>query len=76
LIEASLDPLVTIGYDGKITDINISTELVTGYSRNELVGTDFTNYFTEPEKANKGYQEVFKDLYRTMCLKSITRVEE
>ena len=61
LIEASLDPLVTIGHDGKITDVNTSTELVTGYSRDELIGTDFTNYFTEPEKAKKGYQEVFKE---------------
>ena len=61
LIEASLDPLVTIGHDGKITDVNISTEFVTGYSRDELIGTDFTNYFTEPEKAKKVYQEVFKE---------------
>ena len=51
LIEASLDPLVTIGYDGKITDANIATEQVTGYSRNHLIGTDFSDYFTEPEKA-------------------------
>jgi PAS domain S-box-containing protein len=61
LIEASLDPLVTIGHDGKITDVNEATEKVTGYSRGELIGTDFTNYFTEPEKAEKGYQEVFKE---------------
>jgi PAS domain S-box-containing protein len=61
LIEASLDPLVTIWHDGKITDVNISIELVTGYSRDELIGTDFSNYFTEPEKAKKGYQEVFKE---------------
>jgi PAS domain S-box-containing protein len=61
LIEASLDPLVTIGHDGKITDVNTSTEFVTGYSRDELIGTDFTNYFTEPEKAKQGYQEVFKE---------------
>ena len=61
LIEASLDPLVTIGHDGKITDVNTSTEFVTGYSRDELIGTDFSNYFTEPEKAKKGYQEVFKE---------------
>jgi len=63
LIEASLDPLVTIGYDGKITDVNEATERVTGYLRDELIGTDFTNYFTEPEKAKKGYQEVFKEGY-------------
>jgi PAS domain S-box-containing protein len=61
LIEASLDPLVTIGYDGRITDVNEVTEQVTGYSRDELIGTDFTNYFTEPEKAKEGYQEVFKE---------------
>ena len=61
LIEASLDPLVTIGHNGKITDVNEATEQVTGYSRNELIGTDFTNYFTEPDKAKKGYQEVFKE---------------
>ncbi len=59
LIEASLDPLVTIGPDGKITDVNEATEQVTGYSRDELIGTDFSDYFTEPEKAKKGYQEVF-----------------
>jgi len=61
LIEASLDPLVTIGHDGKITDVNRATELVTGSSRNDLIGTDFSDYFTEPEEARKGYQQVFID---------------
>jgi PAS domain S-box-containing protein len=61
LIEASIDPLVTIGLDGKITDVNNSTEFVTGYSRKELIGTDFSDYFTEPEKARKGYQQVFRE---------------
>jgi PAS domain S-box-containing protein len=61
LIEASLDPLVTIGRDGKITDVNGATEQVTGYSRNDLIGTDFSDYFTDPEKARAGYQQVFKD---------------
>jgi PAS domain S-box-containing protein len=61
LIEASIDPLVTIGPDGKITDVNIATENVTGYNRNELIGTDFSDYFTEPERAREGYKKVFKD---------------
>jgi PAS domain S-box-containing protein len=61
LIEASLDPLVTIGYDGKITDANASTELVTGYLPDELIGTDFINDFTDHEKAKKVYEEVFKE---------------
>lgn len=60
LIETSLDPLVTIGPDGRITDVNKATEKVTGYLREELVGTDFANYFTEPEKAEKGYEQVFQ----------------
>jgi PAS domain S-box-containing protein len=61
LIEASLDPLVTIGHDGKITDVNEATEFVTGYSRDELIDTDFTNYFDDPDKAKKGYLEVFRE---------------
>jgi PAS domain S-box-containing protein len=61
LIEASLDPLVTISADGKITDVNQATERVTGCSREELIGSDFTDYFTEPEKAEAGYKRVFAD---------------
>ncbi|MDR3492442.1 MAG: ATP-binding protein [Gammaproteobacteria bacterium] len=60
LIEASLDLLVTISHDGKITDVNQATELVTGLTREKLIGTDFTNYFSEPEIARKGYQQVFE----------------
>jgi PAS domain S-box-containing protein len=59
LIEASLDPLVTISPDGKITDVNRGTELVTGIPRARLIGSDFSDYFTEPEKARSGYEEVF-----------------
>jgi PAS domain S-box-containing protein len=59
LIEASLDPLVTISPEGKITDVNEATAKVTGLSRNELIGTDFSTYFTEPTKAREGYQQVF-----------------
>ncbi len=59
LIEASLDPLVTIDKQGKISDVNAATEIATGYTRDELIGTDFSNYFTEPEKARAVYQQVF-----------------
>ncbi len=61
LLEASLDPLVTIGPDGKITDVNAATEAVTGSPRGELVGTDFSDYFTEPQDARAGYQQVFRE---------------
>jgi PAS domain S-box-containing protein len=61
LIEASLDPLVTISPSGKITDVNTSTETATGRTRTELIGTDFCDYFTEPEKARAGYEQVFRE---------------
>ncbi len=60
LIEASLDPLVTITPDGKIGDVNHATELVTGASRDELIGTDFYSYLTDQLKAREGYQRVFE----------------
>jgi len=40
LIEASLDPLVTISAEGKITDVNAATIKVTGVSREQLIGSD------------------------------------
>jgi len=59
LIEASLDPLVTISTEGKITDMNQATVNIIGMTREELTGTDFLDYFTEPQKAREVYQEVF-----------------
>lgn len=59
LIEASLDPLVTINTEGKITDTNEATVNITGIKREILVGSDFFDYFTESHKARKVYQEVF-----------------
>jgi PAS domain S-box-containing protein len=61
LIEASLDPLVTIGADGRVTDVNSATEAVTGQPRQKLIGTDFADYFTDPEKARLGYRRVFDE---------------
>jgi len=59
LIEASLDPLVTISTEGKITDMNEAMASITGMTREKLTGTDFFDYFTEPQKAREVYQEVF-----------------
>ena len=59
LIEASLDPLVTISTEGKITDMNQAKVNITGIEREKLIGTNFFDYFTEPQKAREVYQEVF-----------------
>ncbi|MDD3323202.1 MAG: ATP-binding protein, partial [Paludibacter sp.] len=59
LLEASHDPIVTINTDGKITDVNMAKIAVTGVSRENLIDNDFANYFTEPDKAEDFYKQVF-----------------
>jgi PAS domain S-box-containing protein len=59
LIEASLDPLFTISPEGKITDINNASIGITEVTRENLIGTDFFEYFTEPGKAREIYKQVF-----------------
>lgn len=61
LIETSLDPLLTISPDGRITDVNRAMETETGVARSELVGSDFSEYFTDPGQAKEGYQRVLSD---------------
>jgi len=60
LIEASRDPLVTISGEGKITDVNEASIRVIGVARELLIGTNFSKYFTEPEKAQAGYEQAFE----------------
>lgn len=59
LIEASLDPLVTISTEGKITDMNEATIRIVGKTREELIGTNFFEYFTDHAKAREVYEAVF-----------------
>ncbi len=61
LLETSLDPLVTIDPAGRISDLNAATERVTGYPRERLIGTDFSDYFTDPARARAGYTQVFAE---------------
>jgi PAS domain S-box-containing protein len=61
LIEASLDPLVTISAQGKITDVNEASVQATGVPREQLIGTDFSDYFTAPDNARAGYRQVFSE---------------
>ena len=59
LIEVNLDPLVVIGLDGRISDVNEATVQATGCSRDELTGTDFSLYFTSPYLAQAACRQVF-----------------
>src|SRR5450631_3268757 len=65
LIEAALDPMVTISPDGRITDTNEATARLTGVPRDTLIGTSFSSYFTDPEKAEAIYQKVFEEGFIT-----------
>lgn len=59
LIEASLDPLITISAQGKIMDMNQATASIIGLTRDDITDSDFFDYFTVPQKAREVYQEVF-----------------
>ena len=61
LIEGSVDPLFIIDPEGKIKDINKAVDLLTGYSRDQLIGNDFSDYFNNPDKAKAGFEEVFRE---------------
>jgi PAS domain S-box-containing protein len=61
MIESSLDPMVSISAEGMITDVNEATLKVTGVPRDRMIGTAFSDYFTDPKKANGIYQRVFEE---------------
>lgn len=59
LFETAIDPIFVVDIHSQITDVNTSAELVTGLSRDKLIGTDLQKYFTEPERAESYMQSVF-----------------
>jgi PAS domain S-box-containing protein len=61
MIESSLDSLVAISPEGKITDANEATVRLTGAPRDKLIGTSFSDYFTDPAKAEEIYQLVLAE---------------
>ncbi len=60
LIEASFDALIVIDRGGVITDVNQQMETATGYVREELIGSGFADYFTDPERAVKGLAQTLE----------------
>ena len=60
LIEVSRNPLVSIDPQGRITDVNAATVEAVGIPRDQLVGSDFADCFSEPEKARAAYQQVLE----------------
>src|SRR5258706_3709291 len=58
LIESNSDTLMLTDALGIISDANKQMELLTGFSRNELIGTPFKEYFSEPKRAEEGIKLV------------------
>lgn len=74
LIEASIDPLMMINAEGAITDVNSAAEKVTGVARDKLIGSQFSNYFTDPKLAQEGCQKAFAQGFVTDYPLSILHV--
>ena len=51
LIESNIDALTTIDPRGIITDVNKQMEVLTGCTRDELIGAPFKNHFTNMDRA-------------------------
>ena len=61
LMESSIDALMTTDPLGIITDVNRQMEILTGHTREELIGTAFKQYFTDPERAKDGIRSVLRE---------------
>jgi PAS domain S-box-containing protein len=61
LIESNIDALMTTDLLGIITDVNQQMEALTGCTREELIGTPFKNYFTDPKRAEDGIRLVLRE---------------
>ena len=58
LIESNIDAIMTTDPSFIITDVNKQMELLTGCTRDELIGAPFKNYFTEPDRAETSFKQV------------------
>ncbi|MFZ2726154.1 MAG: PAS domain S-box protein [Methylococcaceae bacterium] len=61
LFESNIDALMTTDPSGIITDVNKQMEVLTGCTRDELIGAPFKNYFTDPELAEASIKQVLID---------------
>jgi len=61
LIESNIDPLITTDTRGMISDVNKQTEMLTGRTRDELIGAPFRSCFTEPQRADEAISRVLQE---------------
>jgi PAS domain S-box-containing protein len=61
LIESNMDPLITTDPRGIISDVNQQMEMLTGRTRDELIGAPFKGCFTEPLRAEEAIARVLHE---------------
>ena len=61
LIESNTDAMMTTDALGIISDINHEMEILTGRSRDELIGSPSKNYFTDPARAEAAIKKVLRE---------------
>ncbi|MEO5349297.1 MAG: PAS domain S-box protein [Magnetococcus sp. YQC-3] len=61
LIESNIDALVSTDPSGIITDPNKQMEIITGCTRDELIGAPFKNHFTDQDRAEAGIKRVLRE---------------
>src|ERR1700687_6069760 len=61
LMESNIDALMTTDPLGIITDVNKQMEILTGRSREELIGTPFKRHFMDPAQAEDGIRSVLRE---------------
>jgi PAS domain S-box-containing protein len=60
LFESNMDAIMTTDPSGIITDVNKQMEVLTGCTRDELIGAPFKNYFTDPAGAETSIKQVLR----------------
>ena len=61
LIEINLDALMTVKKSGRISDVNETAIAVTNLKRDQLIGKEFLDLFTNKNDALKAFNTVFEE---------------
>ncbi len=61
LIESNIDAITTTDAAGIITDVNKQMESLMTHTRDELIGMEFKNFFTDPERAEAAIKQTLRD---------------
>lgn len=61
LIESNIDALMATDPRGIISDVNHQMEVLTGCTRDELIGAPFKNFFTDPQHAEEAITRVLRE---------------